>query len=120
VWAAAGTLLLLAAPAAAHFASPESILTGVNAEETRRAWGVERAARDAKVPRLLVIRVGPHWYARPASERRTQAAAWHDLWRTNVSQGITAILDDATGKPVVQFGRGGAVVGVSGSPAATP
>ena len=62
---------------------------------------------------MLVIRVGPRWYERNAADRRTQAAAWADLWRRNVEGGVVAIVDAKTEKPVVQFGRNGEVVGVA-------
>ena len=90
--------------------SPESIDAGATAEQTRSAWGVETAYRDEKAPRLLVIRVGPRWYARSVEDRRTQARAWQELWRKNVPRGIVSILDERTQTPVVQFGRGGEVV----------
>jgi hypothetical protein len=113
---AAAGLLLLAGPALAHWVSPESIVAGATDESTRSTWGVETAYRDGKAPRLLVIRVGPRWYDRSATDRRSQAAAWADLWRKNVEGGIVAIVDAKTEKPVVQFGRSGEVVGVAPSP----
>ena len=84
--------------------------------ETRASWGVESAHRDAKAPRLLVIRVGGAWYARSAADRRTQAQSWHTLWRTNVPQGIVAILDATTNAPVVEFGGNGEVTAVAAAP----
>jgi hypothetical protein len=108
----AGLLVLLAAPALAHWVAPESIVAGATAESTRSAWGVESAYRDEKAPRLLVIRVGPRWYERSPADRRAQAAAWADLWGQNVPRGIVAILDAGTAKPAVQFGPRGDVVGL--------
>jgi len=116
--AAAGLLVLLAGPARAHWVAPETIVAGATAESTRSAWGVESAYRDAKVPRLLVIRVGPRWYQRSAADRRTQAAGWAELWRQNVSRGIVSIVDARTEKPAVRFSPSGEVVGLLGeSPA---
>jgi hypothetical protein len=98
--------------------TPEQIVAGATAEQTRAAWGVEDAYRDDKVPRLLVIRVGERWYARSAPDRRTQAKAWQDLWRQNVAHGIVSILDAKTGAPAVRFDPKGDVVGLrAGSPA---
>ena len=108
--AAAGFLLLLAAPILAHWVAPESIVAGANDQSTRSAWGVESAYRDEKAPRLLVIRVGPRWYERSTADRRHQAAAWAELWRNNVPRGIVSILDARTEKPVVRFGPRGEVV----------
>ena len=84
--------------------------------ETRASWGVEGAYRDAKAPRLLVIRVAGPWYARSAADRRTQAQSWHDLWRENVPQGIVAIVDATTNARAVDFGSGGEVRGVAAAP----
>ncbi len=114
--AAAGLLLLLAAPALAHWVAPEAIVAGATADSTRSAWGVERAYRDEKVPRLFVIRVGSRWYERSAADRRAQAAAWAELWRNNVAGGIVSILDARTDRPAVQFGRRGEVVGLAAAP----
>lgn len=108
----AGLLVLLAAPAPAHWVSPEAIVAGATAEQTRVAWGVEDAYRDAKAPRLLVIRVGPRWYARSVPDRRAQAEAWYELWRKNVAQGIVSILDAKTSAPAVRFDRDGQVAGL--------
>jgi hypothetical protein len=83
----------------------------VTTAEARASWGVEGAYRDAKAPRLLVIRVAGRWYERSAADRRTQAQSWHDLWRNNVPQGIVAIIDATTHAPAVEFG-GGEVTGL--------
>jgi len=106
----------LGGPAAAHWQSPEAILAQLDSEPAR-ALGVERAARDEKTPRLLVIRVGDGWYAMSAAKRRTQAGAWLELWRHNVAQGIVAVLDARTDRPVVRFGPGGIVAEVADAPA---
>ena len=55
---------LAAAPILAHRVPPEAIVSELNASRSRAEWGVERAERDPKAPRLLVIRVGERWYAR--------------------------------------------------------
>jgi hypothetical protein len=88
----------------------------MTAAETRASWGVEGAYRDAKAPRLLVIRVGAPWYERSAADRRTQAQTWQTLWRQNVPQGIVAILDAGTNAPAVQFGGDGEVTGLAAAP----
>ena len=108
----AGLLVLLAAPALAHWVTPEAIVAGATAEQTRSAWGVETAYCDEKVPRLFVIRVGARWYERSVADRRAQAQAWHELWRKNVPQGIVSILDARTNAQAVRFGRGGEVAGL--------
>jgi hypothetical protein len=97
----------LAAPAAGHWVTPEAIVAELNAEATRTRWGVEQATRDAKVPRLLIIRVGPRWYALPAAARRDQALEWRERWRHNVPQGVVSVLDAASDAPVVRYEPGG-------------
>jgi hypothetical protein len=108
-----GFVLLLAAGATAHSIPPEAIVARLNAPASR-ALGVERAARDEKAPRLLVIHVGDPWYALPVERRRAEAAEWLRTWRQSVPEGIVAVLDADTERPVVHFAPGGRVSGVSG------
>jgi len=84
----------------------------VTAEKTRATYGVEDAYRDARAPRLLVIRVGSRWYECSEADRRAQAQSWHQLWRKNVPEGIVSILDAKTNVPVVRFDRDGEVAGL--------
>lgn len=110
---AAVALLLLECPGVrAHSVPPEAIVAELNGARARAAWGVERAERDPKAPRLLVVRVGARWYELPQTARREQAAAWLDRWRHSVDQGLVAILDARSDAPVVQFGPGGVVRGL--------
>jgi hypothetical protein len=117
-WRAALLVLLagLAARAAAHWLPPAAVVAHLNSEAVRRQWGVERAERDAKAPRLLVVRVGGHWYEVPAAARKVEASQWLEDWRHNVAQGVVAVLDAESDRPVVQFGPGGRVVGVAEKP----
>jgi hypothetical protein len=101
--------------AAAHWTPPEAIVAELNADAGRGS-GVEGAERDAKVPRLLVIRVGDRWYALTPAARRAQAADWLGRWRASVDQGIVAVLDARTAKPVVEFGPGGTVKALGEAP----
>ena len=107
--------LVLVRAAAAHWTPPETIVAELNGDAGRKV-GVDRAERDAKLPRLLLIRVGERWYAIPAAARRAQAADWLTRWRESVAQGIVAVLDARTAKPVVDFGPRGTVEAVSGPP----
>jgi hypothetical protein len=79
---------------------------------TRVAAGVERAERDLRNPRVLLVRVGPDWFARPRDARATAAAEWREAWRRAVPDGVVAVLDAATARAVVRWGPGGAVVAV--------
>lgn len=98
------SLLLAAAVAGAHTASPETVIA-----EAAKAKGVTRAARDETNPRVLVIRVGEEWFQLPEETRREQASRWRDEWRDSVEQGVVAVLDARTEAPVVRFGAGGKV-----------
>jgi hypothetical protein len=107
--------LALGRAAAGHWTPPDTIIGELNGDAGRAA-GVERAERDAKVARLLVIRVGPEWYARTAAARKAQAADWLGRWRASVEQGIVAVLDARTARPVVEFGPRGTVEAVEQAP----
>jgi hypothetical protein len=109
-------LAVLASRAAALWLPPAAVVAHMNSDRVRELWGVERAERDAKVPHVLVVRVGGHWYEVPAAARMKEASRWLDDWRHNVAQGVVAVLDAATRRPVVQFGPGGRVIGVTEAP----
>lgn len=108
--------MAFAIPAAAHWLAPEEIVAALNAPAVRDALGVTGASRDAHAPRLLVIRVGARWYDVGAPIRRVQVRDWAELWRHNVPQGIVAVLDDRTARPVVRFDPTGAVAAVDDRP----
>jgi hypothetical protein len=64
-------------------------------------------ARDAHVPRLLLVRVGADWYALDPERRRAFADGWRRHWREAVPDGLVGVLDAASGKPAVNYdGRG--------------
>jgi hypothetical protein len=107
--------LALVRAAAGHWTPPDTIVAELNGDAGRKV-GVERAERDPKVPRLLLVRVGERWYALPPAARKAQAADWLARWRESVQQGIVAVLDARTATPVVDFGARGTVEGVSGAP----
>jgi alkylhydroperoxidase family enzyme len=92
-----------APPSAAHTLSPEAIVAEIGGEAARREAGVASAARDARLPRLLVVRVTPTWGALSAERRAALAAAWWTAWRHAVPQGIVAILDAADDRSLVSF-----------------
>jgi hypothetical protein len=112
VKAVVALLALLAASASAHTIAPEELVALLTAPAARVAAGVDRAARDPQNPRLLVVRVAPHWFALPSQARAEAAADWWATWRRAVPQGVVAVLDGATDRVVVRFGRAGAVVGI--------
>jgi len=108
-------VVLAAASARAHWASPDEIVAGMMTPAARVATGVERAERDANNARVLLVRVGPGWFGLPAPVRTTTAAEWYASWRHTVPQGVVAVLDVRTDEPVVRYGREGAVVAVAGT-----
>ncbi len=104
-------MLCIAGSAAAHFITPEEVLASLQSPGTRNAFGIESAERDGKLPRLLFIRVGPHWSAIPEGRRIGAAEEWQYLWADAVPSGIVAILDAVTDQPLVNFdGNGRAVL----------
>jgi hypothetical protein len=106
--ALAAAALLLAAPTAAlaHFVSPEQVEAGLRDPATRRAFGISRVSRDARLPRLLVVEVGSAWERVDPEERRRAAEAWRELWREAAPSGVIAIVDPA-GRSLVGFDANG-------------
>jgi hypothetical protein len=116
VRAVAGLLALVAASAWAHTPSPDELVASLTAPGMRVAAGIARVDRDPRNPRLLLVRVGPPWFALPPGTRAETAAEWYATWRRAVPQGVVSVLDVATDRVVVRFGRAGAVVGVRDRP----
>jgi hypothetical protein len=109
---AAALLVFVAVSAWGHTLAPEEIVASLTEPGSRVVAGIERAERDPRNPRLLVVRVGAPWFALSSKARAEAAADWYATWRRAVPQGIVAVLDGATDRVVVRFGRAGAVVGV--------
>lgn len=107
--AAAVALLLSAATTAAHWLKPEEIVAGLSQNQgLRENAGLVSVRIDPDLPRMLVIRMNAaKWQALPAEQRVALAQQWHDDWRHNVEQGIVAILDADTGKPLVNYDAAG-------------
>jgi hypothetical protein len=94
--------LLVAAGAGAHWPAPDEIVA-----EVRETPGVVDVTRDATVPRLLLVRVGPAWYALAAERRLTLADDWRSHWRQAVPNGLVGVVDAVTARPAVNYdGRG--------------
>ena len=102
-------VVLVAASAWAHTPAVDEVIASLVTPVARVATGVEHVEQDGRNARVLVIRVGPGWFALPRAARASAAARWHDTWRLAMPQGVVAVLDDRE-EPVVQWGRGGAVV----------
>lgn len=114
---AAGLAAFAAAgPAGAHTESPETVVADLGSPQAAEQSGIARVERDARQPRLLVVRVGEGWWKLPTEVRRDRARGWADRWRHAVPQGIIAVLDARTDRPVVRFGARGEVVGVAPVP----
>ena len=95
-----------------HVPAPEEVVAAITAPAARAAMGIERAERDGRNPRLLLVRVGSDWFARSRPARAAAAAEWHSSWRHVVPQGVVAVLDASTDRVVVRYGRGGEVIDV--------
>jgi hypothetical protein len=96
-------LACLTTLAHAHWARPEQVIAALGSTAVREAFDITEVVRHATLERLLLIRVGPRWAAVPASERRAAAERWMTHWREAVPQGIIAILQDGTDRPLVNF-----------------
>jgi hypothetical protein len=106
--AAISILVLAALPVAAHTVPPEAIIAELNGSDGR-ALGVVSAKRDDRTSRLLLIRVDGGWHRLPEATRRLEAERWLERWRHAQPQGIVAVLDAVSGRPVVNYGPGGMV-----------
>jgi hypothetical protein len=95
---------LLVGPGQAHWPRSDEVIARI---EDARARGVVDARRDAAVPRLLVVRVGPPWHVLPAAERRTLAEAWRRDWRAAVPNGLLGVVDAERGDAAVNFDANG-------------
>jgi len=93
--------------ALAHSTTPEQVVARLSADDVARAFGLSGVAREPTLPRLLVIRVGPHWYELAPELRLNAAAEWMELWRTSVASGVVAIVDAASEQSVVGFDAAG-------------
>jgi len=104
-WLAGAALALLlgaATPALTHWVSPDDVVAGLRDPATQRAFGVVDVTRDARLPRLLVVKVGPEWEGVDPELRRQAAEAWQELWREAAPAGVLAIVD-AAGRSRVGF-----------------
>jgi hypothetical protein len=99
--------LLLAGGAAAHWPAPEEVVAAIRGPVGREV-GVVEVARDARVARLLVVRVGGTWYDLAPARRRALAEGWLDQWREALPEGLVGVVDAASGRPVVNYDARGA------------
>ena len=93
----------MAPGARAHQLQPGHVISEIRSSPANDVFGIREVTRDPRLPRLLVIRVGPRWTTVPASERRSVAERWMAHWRETVAQGIVAIVDAATDRSLVNF-----------------
>lgn len=93
----------------AHSVSPGAVVSRINGDDMKQAVGVVSAAADAKLERLLVIRVGAGWHSADPELRRRVAEKWRHLWRDATTNGIVAVIDDQTEQSLVGYSITGAV-----------
>jgi hypothetical protein len=103
--------LVAASGAWAHTPVADEVVASLATPAARTATGIERVERDRRNPRVLLIRVGPEWFAQPREDRTGTATRWRTEWRRAVPDGIVAVLD-ARDRPVVRYGPGGRVAAV--------
>jgi hypothetical protein len=99
---AVSVLLAVACSAGAHTLSPDDVIAEIAGPEGR-AVGVVSVARDARVARVLVVKVGPAWARAPAVLRVQAVETWLAHWRQAVAQGVLGVVDDATAAVLVNF-----------------
>jgi hypothetical protein len=94
-----------AGTAGAHRPGPDDVRAHILA--ARRQFGITAVERHADLPRLLVIRVGPEWGGAPIAIRLQAAEDWLSRWRHATPQGVVAIVDAASDRPLVNFDANG-------------
>jgi hypothetical protein len=105
--AAAIGCLLTAAAAGAHSVQPRDVLAKLQSPGLRARFDIVSVAPDAKLARLVLIRVGPKWHDVPVDQRINAAEQWQHLWRDSMPGGIVAIIDAARDTPLVNFDTAG-------------
>jgi len=94
----------------AHWKRPEEVIARIVSPASCETLGVVTATRDPRLPRLLIVRVGAPWAGAGTVHRRDVAEEWWTAWRHAVPQGIVAILEEGSDRPLVNFGVGGHAV----------
>jgi hypothetical protein len=107
---ASAYLTCLATGAAAHWPRPEEVIDKIESRAMRETFGVVDVTRDPRLPRLLVVRVGERWRVAEPSARRAAAEEWWSSWRHTIPQGILAVLEQGTDRPLVNFNPDGRAV----------
>jgi hypothetical protein len=100
---------LFAVVAFGHVIPREKIVEYLNSKEVREEAGIERAAQNEKLPRLLIIEVNEKWYKLSETDRKNFAKKWYSIWRHTVHNGVVSVLDKDKGDPVVNFSPDGRV-----------
>lgn len=95
--------MLTATVAHAHWVRPQDVIAKLQSPELRTRFGIVSVERNAKLPRLVLIRVGAKWHELPKYQRVNVAEQWQHLWRDGTPDGIVAILDAANDAPLVNF-----------------
>jgi hypothetical protein len=95
--------MLAAAAAPAHWVQPADVVARLQSPELRSRFGIVSVEPNPKLPRLVLIRVGPKWHEVPVAQRIGAAEQWQHLWRDSTPGGVVAILEAASDAPLVNF-----------------
>ena len=107
------TLLIICAGASAtfyaHHLTVGEVLEMLNRDDVKARAGIHEAKIDPKLKRHLIIKVSDTWYKLPESRRQKLAAAWWQMWKDAMKNGIVSVLDRMTNEPVVNYSPSGSV-----------
>ncbi|MBI3951180.1 MAG: hypothetical protein HY314_12085 [Acidobacteria bacterium] len=93
----------------AHHLTIGEVLEILNRHDVKARTGIGEAQVDVKLKRHLIISVNTNWYKLPEPHRLKLAAAWLEMWRDAVKDGIVSVVDAVSNQPVVNYGPSGRV-----------
>jgi hypothetical protein len=95
------------APASAHTLTPEQVEQLIASPQAAQRFGVVAATPHGALPRLLIVRVGAAWQHADEKARLAVAEEWWQVWRHSVAQGIVAVVEDGSGRSLINFDPSG-------------
>ena len=101
------TQLSNAPVAHSHTVNAAQAISRIATEGSKESLGVVSAATDPKLERLLIVKVSARWQDTDAKLRREAAERWYHLWRSAVTNGVVAVIDEATADSLVGYDGAG-------------